>query len=1152
MKRILLLSVFFLGSLILFAQQPGDTIVVSAFKYGSTSRDTLISFPGATPSIAKILMKYNMRCKNALISNSSAPNQGCGEWDYSCNTFIVDSAHIEELLSTHPTHTITNYTGTNFKYTTDPLVDYYRFRQISVSLDSIITESQIIVGTGNTPLPEVLKTNEQSGKSYILFTAAELLSAGFSAGNIDGILLSVANPGGAAHFFRMGVKHTLAQGLNADSSYSGGFTQVFNRNYTFGPGSNRIQFYTPFVWDGVSSILFEFSFTNTVPGNPIVLNGHSTSGAKTLFANNNYALDLSSAGLVTMNTSQMGTIGNELSVGFWSYGYPDLLPANTSILYGYAGAAGQRHLNIHLPWANGSVYFDCGFSGSYDRIFKPAVAAEYEGQWNQWVFTKNASTGNMSIYLNGALWHSGTGMTKPISLLNLMLGNNNTLTNNYKGKINELTIWDKALTANEVLTWKNKQVDSTHPSWANLVAYYKMDEGTGASIADVRNNVTSSGINMQWGFDRGDKLSKLFAESSLRPNVVLLRGVYDLDTASIFVIDSVPRSPNVVNEYTIVPAPAGVLQDDAVTLVSTTPLFQAIPLKMTDGDADTLLYSIIVVPEDSIQITTMNYFRRYPYYNEIMSFVTPYGLGLDLGAAGKTWYFDVTDFTPLLKGNKRLMMTGGIWQEDLDIDFLFIVGTPAREVLDFRQLWQGSARAGNATIASINNQNRFPAVAVPLLAGGEAFKIRATITGHGSEGEFHNNGGIINHYFSVNSSSNDFSWQITEECSFNPVFPQGGTWVYDRQGWCPGQYSLLKELDITPLVTPGTTATLDYNCSSPPVTTGDYRYIAAFQLVTYGAPNHLLDAEIVEIQAPTNLVVHSRKNPVCAHPKLMIRNTGATPITSIEFQYWLNSASTKQTYTWTGNLASMHATSITLPTGTLWNHGYFSSGNTFHAEILRVNGLVDDYPFNNRVYSPFSVTDKIPGKFVIEFKTNNLPTHNTYTIVDEAGTAMPGASLLSTANTIYRDTFDLDGCYTLVVTDAGQDGLQWWANTAQGTGYVRIKSATGTVLKTFQADFGGGFEYSFTTQGLVAIEENAADETLSIYPNPASDRLVVMGNLVDHCEIALADLLGRPLEIPAQRGSNHIIFSVSDMSPGVYLVVITRGSAKEIRRVVIQ
>lgn len=1151
MKKLWVLLLLLTAITALYAQQPGDTLVVKAFKYGSTSRDSMIAFPSGNLTFEKIILKYNMRCKNALVSTQTAPDQGCGEWDYSCNTFIVDSTQIEEVPGTHPSHTITNFSGGTFYYTTNQLFDLYRFRQTGVTVDSILSETQAIVGAGTSAVPQVLKTDEQSGRSLVLFTQSELLSAGFSAGAIDGIILSVANTGGAANFFQVGFKHTTDSLLNPDSLSPSGFSRVYNHHYTFLNGANRIQFHTPFLWDGISNLILEFSFTNTVPGSPVILNGHSTSLPRSLSANNNYALDLSASALVNINTSYLGSIGNEISVGFRAFGHPDLLPANTSILYGYAGNSSQRHLNIHLPWANGNIYFDCGYSGGYDRINKAATTSEYEGQWNHWVFTKNAATGNMSIYCNGIVWHSGTGMTKPISLLNLMLGNNQTLTNNYKGKINDLTIWDKALTPSEIFSWRNQPVDPTHPSYSNLVAYYKADEGTGSILTDAKNNAVSTGTGMQWTFDRGDRIGQLFSESMVRPNIVFLRGNYLLDTTLFYAMDSVMRNPNTVKAYTITPAPAGTLQDDAVTLVSTSQVYHASPILLWDGDADTLISSDPVTPEDSIQITTLNYIRRYPYYNEIMSFVTPYGKGLDLGVEGKTWFFDVTDFTPLLKGDKRMMLTGGVWQEELDIDFWFIVGTPPRDVLEFKQLWQGNARAGNASIASINNNIRFAPVTVPLHQDGERFKIRSTITGHGNEGEFQQNGGSVNHYLSVNSTSNDFSWQISEECSFNPVFPQGGTWVYDRQGWCPGQYSLLKEFDLTNLVSPGNNATIDYQCSAPQISTGDYRYIVAMQLVTYGEANHNLDAALVDVAAPSDKVVYSRQNPVCANPELMVENTGATPISSLEINYWLNNATTKQTYLWSDTLAPSERKKIILPTGTLWDHDYLTSGNIFRAALVKANGTQDDYSFNNSCQSAFSVSDRISRRFIVEFRTNNIPSQNSYSIEDEAGNIVPGASLLTSANTFYRDTFELDGCFKLKVTDSGNDGLQWWANTTQGSGYVRLKKANGVLIKTFESDFGGGFEYSFSTIDDTGIEEADGMHDPTLWPNPAKDHFTLEGLRIGRSNLQVCDFTGRQIPVPMERGTDKIEFDTRNLPKGVYFIILNLDSGTVVKKVVI-
>jgi len=1130
------------------AQQPGDTIVVKAFKYGSTSRDSLISFPSGSLSFEKIIMKYNMRCKNGLVSTQSAPDQGCGEWDYSCNTFIVDSSRIEELPTTHPEYIISNFSGNVFRYKNTPLWDYFRYSQIPVTLQTIISENQYAIGAGTTPVTQLLPTDKHSGKSQVLITAAELTAAGFSAGSIHGLLLE-ATSGGTAQFFRLAIQHTSLSALTTDSIVLQGFTEVFNQHYIFTTGSNRIQFHTPFTWDGTSNLLLQLSFTNTVTSTPVVLAGALTAQPSTLSSAENFALDLGASALITLNTSQMGSISNQITVSFWSYGDSARLPANTSILYGYAANGGQRQVNVHLPWANGSVYFDCGFSGSYDRINKAATASEYEGQWNHWTFTKNTATGTMQMFLNGNLWHSGTGFTKTISILNLLLGNNFAQDANYRGKINHLAIWDKELTATEIRSWMNRSLDNTHPSWSNLVAYYKADEGTGNSITDSRHSLVSAGTGMQWGFDRGDRLSTVFQAGNLRPVIKLLRGTYLTDTLHTWALDSVQRNPNTVKQYTITPATPGTIMHDVVTLVATTQLYAADPIRYTDGETDTLLYTVPVVPDDSIQIINLTYLRRYPWYNEIMSFVTPYGKGLDLGMEGKTWYFDVTDFAPLLKGNKRMMLTGGVWQEELDIDFWCIVGTPPRNVLEFNQLWQGSARAGQASIAAINNNTRYAPVTVPLLSNGQSFKVRSVITGHGSEGEFQQNGGVVYHYLRVNDTINHHTWSINEECSFNPVFPQGGTWVYDRQGWCPGQYSLLKEFDITPLVNAGDSALIDYHCSSPTVS-GDFRYLAAIQLVTYGSMNHTLDAAILDITTPSTKVLHSRRNPVCANPELVIQNTGATPVNALEISYWLNQGTVKQSYTWLDTLQPMETRNIVLPTGTLWDHDLLPSDNVFQAEIVKVNGVTDAYPFNNRYRSRFGMAARIPSRFIVEVRTNNYPSENSYQIIDEAGNVV-FSNPLPASNTVYRDTLQLNGCYRLKLTDSGNDGLSFWNNTAQGTGYARLKKVNGVQIITFQPDFGGGFEYQFSTVDDTGLEETSEDPEIRLYPNPASGYFMVEGLDLQPEHFRLEEITGKVVRVPVETSGSDLKISTSGISPGVYRAILNTPAGIRVFKVLV-
>lgn len=1156
MKKSFLFLLVFLN-LQYIAQNTGDTIVVKTFKYGSATRDTSIQFPSNSTTYEKIIMRYNMRCKNGLVSTSAQRNLGCGEWDYSCNTYIADSSRIETEALTHPSHIISNFTGTVFPYTNTPLYDYYNYSQTSVTLNNIISETQYTIGAGTTPISNLLKTNEKSGKSQLLFTAAELTTAGFTGGNIDGIMLDVANAGGTANFFSISIQQTTLASLNASTLTLTGFTNVYNAAYNFVNGKNRIQFHTPFSWNGTDNLLIEYSFTNSTPSTPIILNGIATSSVYALYANNNYAVNLAGDGHVNINSSFFSSINNELTVSFWAFGNSSLMPGNTSVLYATGASASERNLNIHLPWSDNNIYFDCGYgSGSYDRINKASNASQQGGQWNHWTFTKNKTTSWMRIYLNGALWAVGNGKQKTISIMNMILGKDATLANNYKGSVNGLTVWNKELALADIKALLNKPVETTHPYYANLLAQYIMNEGSGSVINDTKNSITSNGTNIAWVFDRGNKLSRMFTEISLRPNIVFLRGTYSISTNTTVSKDSLIKTPNTVKQYSITSnATVTPMANDAIVLVSTANnYYNASSINVYDGDSGVLTGTLAVTPTGTINITNLNYTNRHPYYIELMSFVTPYGIGLDFGMNGKTWYFDMSDYAPLLKGNKRFLMTlGGQYQEQMDIDFLFIVGTPPRNVIDCYQLWQGGARLGGSSISSINNDIRFNTQTLTANSAAMSFKMRSTITGHGSEGEFGQNGGNINHYFNINGGANEFSWKITRNCSGNPVFPQGGTWVYDRQGWCPGEYSLLKEYDITTYITPGSTVTLDYNCQNPPVPSGDYRYIAAHQLISYGNPNHSLDASVIDVIKPGNKVVYSRENPMCANPVIIVRNTGATTLNSVDIDYWINNSTVKESYQWTGNLAFMDTVSIKLPIGSLWQNGLNATNNQFNVELKKANGSTDNYQYNNKYSSPFTLPDLITDSLTVEIKTNNNPFENSYKIVDANNSVVSGASNLSAANTVYSDNYILNGCYKIIVEDNGEDGMEWWANSSQGSGYVKLKNAQGTVIKTFQPDFGKGFEFSFSTKpyAYVSVQETELANIVQIHPNPAHDKFQVSVQNNLKIKIEIMDMLGRTIELPYSNSNDNYVFDSSSLKAGIYFVKITQESKTCTKKIII-
>jgi len=1140
MKKLLLLAIFALATTLTFAQQAGDTIVVNTFNYESTTRDTMVQFP-VLPGVSfeKIIMQYSMRCKDGKVSNQTNRNQGCGEWDYSCNTYVTDPSKADSLPATTKSHTITGFSGTSYDYVTQPYYNLYRYTQTNVS-QTINSETQSVVNNGSVALPDAISTNENSGRSQYLYKKTELMGAGVVAGNLDGIMLTAQNASDAK-FFRVRVKETTDTDLSNANADTTGFTQVYFADYSFVSGANRIQFYAPFNWDGTSNLIFEFSYTNSTPNTALTLTGETTTFNAGLQANNGYSINTSEGNFLDIPGNNFTGMSNEITVSFWAKGGSGIGATKTTVFYGNDANA-KKTINIHLPWNNSQVYWDCGNTGtSYDRINKSATAAQLEN-WNHWAFTKNTTTGTMNIYLNGVLFKSGTGKTKPFDVNNLTFGGDYTNVHTYGGDLDELRIWSKELSVTEIQDWMNKSVDNTHPQFGDLVAYYPFDEGAGNSALDHATgniNATFNNGDATWNYKRGRELSKFFTESTHRPNVTVLQGNYSLITTAITVDDSLPQASNSVKEYQIF-SKAGTIENDSIGLVNTVKYWSATNKYVYDGLTGAVISSSPITKDGTVTITDLPYWKREAMNFEIMSFVTPYGIGLDLGMEGKTWTFDVTDFTPFLTGNRRIFLTnGGQWQEDMDIKFLFIVGTPVREVLDVTQIW----KVRSVAYAQLLNNSAFAPRDVMMNPDGKSFKVRSMITGHGQEGEFIGR----THRINIDGGTPEFSWQVWKTCGANPIYPQGGTWIYDRAGWCPGMATMLKENDITNFVTPGQTAEIDYQLSTA---SGTSKYILNHQLVTYGAINHSLDASVLDVLAPSTKVENSRYNQTCIEPTIRIQNTGSTQLTKLTIKYWVNNAATPQTYEWTGTLDFMETEDVVLPDP--WDLWYPVSGqeNEFHVEISNPNGAADEYAFNNKFTANFMSPEVLPETFMFQFKTNTRGNENSYKIIDAAGTVVLQRSGLAN-NTIYKDTLTLPfGCYKLKVNDTGGNGISFWANN-DGSGYMRFWKVGGGILKTLEPDFGNEIIYNFTVQSALSAKQIEANSTYSLYPNPAQNYFVLEGKNLKNANVIVYDAMGQTVLLSVEVSDNKMVLNTQGLAKGMYFINVIYKGKIESKSVVI-
>ena len=325
------------------------------------------------------------------------------------------------------------------------------------------------------------------------------------------------------------------------------------------------------------------------------------------------------------------------------------------------------------------------------------------------------------------------------------------------------------------------------------------------------------------------------------------------------------------------------------------------------------------------------------------------------------------------------------------------------------------------------------------------------------------------------------------------------------------------------------------------------------QLVSYGPANFTLDAAVDYVKTPSQRVEFQRLNPLCNEPVISIKNTGSTLINALTITYG-RSGGTMSTYNWTGNLTFLQTIEVVLPQPD-WTS---SNVNEFVAYVSAPNGGTDEYAYNDTLHSPFNIPAQLPSGLIFEFKTNNYPTHNAYTLKDAAGNIVVSRTG-QTANTIYRDTVYLpNDCYTVNLTDAGDDGLTWWANTGQGNGYFRIRDVSNNgIVMNFNSDFGDNIYQQFTIGYVLPVEEPVAFQgEFNVFPNPASNIITAQFSLELNSDVKLTlmNMIGEVVMTESLRVSQAVEkfdIDVTNIDSGVYYVIAETAGNREVRKVVV-
>ena len=978
------------------------------------------------------------------------------------------------------------------------------------------------------------------------FTAAELVAAGQTPGKISAIELNFKEAIGDLPFFRIRMRHS-PNALHADRIIQSDWTEHYFLDTRIDQaGPHRFDFYDDFIWDGTTDIEIDISHNPLASSSPIGLTADVDKGDLCLYVDEErQTLHLDGPNGFVIDGGKMAQLSDEVTIAFWAFGTPEKQPRNTSLIECF-NEKGERALNIHLPWSNENVYWDCGRDGTgIDRINLKVDQLDYKARWNHWAFTKNANTGEMTIYLNGKEILKATDKTRRMSLSQSYFFRFPTRHFCYYGRISDIAIWNKSLDATVINNYLGNPGDPGHPDRSNLLYYFPLDAGSGTTVTDMAPNPENQQLDFPSGYvsERGANLINDFKTANARPVVQFITGSYNgVNVETTEVLDSVPNALLHVPRYQV--EKNDVVIADYLDVYAGglqfiyTPLGEQLDLVELQYDGE-------------IEFNELSYHALRPAKFEILSLVTPYGNGLSLGREGKTFVFDLTDYAPILRNKKRMSIElGGQNQEELDIKFLFYKGTPTREVLDISNVW--GFRRGY--MPDILNDRLFEPRKIKLHPGAEYYDYRTTITGHQQNGEFQSR----SHYLQADGSkSSKTNFTVYKECGFNPIYPQGGTWIYDRAGWCPGMASDVHRFNLNNVTEKGGEITLNYGINGALMT--EANYLVSSQLVSYGPANFGRDATIEAIVRPNSeRVEFARFNPACSRPIIRVKNNGTDPITNLEIIYGTDGG-WEESFQWQGNIDFLRSRDIEL---NVTDFNFWTSGaQTFYAEIKKVNDQEDEYAKNNRKSTPFELTRVFKWNLQFELKTNNTFATNGYRILDASGNILFDRQNLP-ANTEFTEDLDLpDGCYSVEVTDRNHDGLRFWANPSQGTGYARVarKIGTSTIpVYTIGPDFGGSAAIDFVIGRRVSTNNPVKNPLLiSTYPSPALDQFYIDIEGVFSSDVILKFMTGTGQIIESRKiqpTNNRIQEKIltKDLAKGLYYLKILSGNDLVTKKITIQ
>lgn len=286
------------------------------------------------------------------------------------------------------------------------------------------------------------------------------------------------------------------------------------------------------------------------------------------------------------------------------------------------------------------------------------------------------------------------------------------------------------------------------------------------------------------------------------------------------------------------------------------------------------------------------------------------------------------------------------------------------------------------------------------------------------------------------------------------------------------------------------------------------------------------DASVFNLLAP--------KNSYCATevtPKFTIQNYGNTALTQATMIAKVDGV-VKSTTPWTGNLAKYEVQEVTLPIIT----GIPDGNHTFTVKLTSPNGLADPTVADDSLSRSFTI---ISSGYTIQviILTDSYPGETSWQLKD-GSTIIAESDKFKLGSHTYTDNVCTIGehCYTFTLLDSYGDGGATATVKYNGVTLVSIAPTSYTSSK------------SVNFCNYASINENDESISLSVFPNPITDKATVQFNMTENQNVSLKlyNTIGQVVYNSnygtLSAGTQSLTINTSDLPSGIYVMDLTIGS----------